>query len=191
MRCQRAHRRPPGAPLLQDNTDTGSLEHKNLHYLIKHNLCFPCKITMLQLCKVFSPNMIFPLLSKSFLQVGFLATSAAEIVLGFLVTYKRSWFELSPRDFLPWTQIFMQAKTNRRVFFLSKSNNFRVYTHSTPPFVLIILDIKSRRKGSASMRRLLTRGTCIILVDKPARKRPLARPRCRWENVSSRREMGA
>ena len=77
----------------------------------------------------------------------------------------------------------MQAKTNWRVyFFLSKMNNFRVYTHSPPLFVLIILVIKSRRMKSAGMRLILTRGTYSILVEKPEGKRPLARPRCRWEN---------
>jgi len=53
--------------------------------------------------------------------------------------------------------------------------------HSSPNIVRVIKSRGTRRAGHVA-RMEERRGVCRVLVGKPEGKRPVRRPRCRWEN---------
>jgi hypothetical protein len=53
--------------------------------------------------------------------------------------------------------------------------------HSSPNIVRVIKSRGMRRAGHVA-RMEERRGVCRVLVGKPEGKRPVRRPRCRWEN---------
>ena len=64
-------------------------------------------------------------------------------------------------------------------------HNEELYALCSSPDKLIIRMVKSRRPRWSGLVLCMgeRRGACRILVGKPEKRRPLGRPRCRWEDI--------